>query len=139
VTKLLRKYDSETGNDILGLPTYNSIYFVSGAVIGGHKVVRVSATNGKVYIADKDDTTNSDNIVGMTLHSAQEDELIEVVTFGQIRNQGWGLSQGVKYYLTTEGNIGTTCPTTGYRLPIGLAISNEVLMINIFESILRVS
>jgi hypothetical protein len=108
----------------------------AGEVMGGHKVVHV-ASNGKVYLANNTSESQVKSILGMTNFSAVGDGSVYVVTSGIIKLQDWGLTVGASYYLTTNGNISATLPTTNHLIPIGVAISSNELEIRIGIPILR--
>jgi len=99
-------------------------YYVCGEQINSLKVVFVS--NGKIYKADSLDWSSIEKLVGITLQAGNENESVLVCVRGEVRNTGWGLTEGAKYFLGTNGDI-TTNPT-GNICEIGFASDINTLI-----------
>lgn len=56
-----------------------------------------------------------------------------IVTSGVVRNTGWALTPGARYFLstTTAGALTNVVPTTGWVAPVGIALSATDLVIQI--------
>jgi hypothetical protein len=99
-------------------------YYTCGEQINSLKVVFVS--NGKIYKADSSDWATIEKLVGITLQAGNENESVLVCVRGEVRNTGWGLTEGVKYFLGTDGDI-TTNPV-GNICEIGFASDTNTLI-----------
>ena len=99
-------------------------YYTCGEQINSLKVVFVS--NGKIYKADSSDWSSIEKLVGITLQAGNENESVLVCVRGEVRNTGWGLMEGVKYFLGADGDI-TTNPT-GNICEIGFASDSNTLI-----------
>ena len=99
-------------------------YYTCGEQINSLKVVFVS--NGKIYKADSSDWASIEKLVGITLQAGNENESVLVCVRGEVRNAGWGLTEGARYFLGTNGDI-TTNPT-GNICEIGFASDINTLI-----------
>jgi hypothetical protein len=99
-------------------------YYTCGEQINSLKVVFVS--NGKIYKADSSDWSSIEKLVGITLQAGNLNESVLVCIRGEVRNTGWGLMEGVKYFLGADGDI-TTNPI-GNICEIGFASDSNTLI-----------
>jgi hypothetical protein len=99
-------------------------YYTCGEQINSLKVVFVR--NGKIYKADSSDWSSIEKLVGITLQAGNENESVLVCVRGEIRNTGWGLIEGSKYFLGANGDI-TTNPV-GNICEIGFASDSNTLI-----------
>ncbi len=84
--------------------------------------------NGKAIYADKDDNPFC---IGMSITGVNAGNNVKIVKEGIVRNPGWGLTVGSRYFLGDDGAIMTTVPTSGYIVEVGIAISSDELLLGI--------
>lgn len=128
----------EVEDDVL-LPPDNGIVwdkFTAGEVLNGFRVCYLGS-DSKVYLASNLDLSTISKSLLMTRHSALEDEEVECVLSGKVKNQGWGLTAGARYFLTTGGQISTSPASSGYLFEVGTAENSNTLIINFTRPVIR--
>lgn len=113
---------------------YYSRTCVAGETLSGHMVVIFN--NGRVYKFNPSNEDHYLKIVGITRTSGILDGNIDVVIFGNVFLNGWGLTQNDIYYAVSNGQISNVLPTTGILQPIGIAIDSNNLEIVISNPII---
>lgn len=130
--------EDEVIDDIL-LPPDNGIVwdkFTAGEVLNGYRVCYLGA-DGRCYLASNLDLATISKSLLMTRQSALEDDEVECVLSGKVKNQGWGLTPGARYFLTTGGQISITPASSGYLYEIGTAENTDTLIINFTRPVIR--
>jgi hypothetical protein len=107
----------------------------AGEAIGGQLVV--VCINDKVYKFDPSNEDHYDKVIGITLISVNENEKINVLTAGTMKNSGWTLTKGSLYYAISGGQISVNPPTDGVTCPIGIAVDTNRLEIEIKQSVVK--
>ena len=110
--------------------------FTAGENLNGYRVCYINS-DSKIYLASNSDLTTISKSLIMTRQSALEDEPVECVLSGKIRNQGWGLTAGERYFLTSGGQITNTPAITGYLHEIGVAEDSDTLLVNFTRPVIR--
>lgn len=130
--------DDNVVNDILLPPDNGQVWdvFTAGMVISGYRVCYFG-NDDKIYTASHLDSPTISKSLVMTNHSAGIDEQVKGVLSGKITNQGWGLTPGARYFLSSGGNITTTPPTNGYLFEVGVADTSNTLILNFTRPIIR--
>jgi hypothetical protein len=95
-------------------------------------------SDGKVYYADKDDINKASKVLGITEHSALTDEDIDIQSFGAMTDPSWNWDLTKKIYLSTNGLLTQTIPTSGVLREIGIPISTTSMLINMQDAIILV-
>lgn len=102
----------------------------TGGVTAG-SVVYMDTSSGKVRLADANEETHIDQIIGIALETASADSSVRVhVAHGSVITGLSGLTAGSIYYVSeTAGDLTTTAPTTAnaFIYKVGLALSTSVL------------
>lgn len=99
----------------------------------------VALVDGELFVGDNADETHCNRIVGLALTSATAagDE-IRVQTTGEVTNPGWSFNDGDRLFLGPNGAIITSIsPSDTIMVPIGHAIDNDTIFIDIKPSIRR--
>ena len=98
--------------------------------LSGHRVVTIDG-----YYADKDTAGHKFKILGVTQGAASMGSTAVVTTFGEISNVGWSWTVASPVFLSTNGQLTQTAPTTGFRTIIGRPITATSLFVDISEPI----
>lgn len=121
---------------IAGLPgpAGDGITFVASAdqAIGGHRVVRSTAT-GCDY-ADSSNLTHLGKVIGMTNEATSSGNLVKIWPAGKITDPSFNFDLG-PVYLSTNGLLTQTPPTTGFIQQIGVALSQTTILVQILNPI----
>jgi len=109
-----------------------SIY-PAGINMSGHRIVIVE--NDILQYADSSNLEHSNLILGMTLGAVLQGNLGTVQTYGTIEEPSWNWTLKVPIWLSTQGLIQQTSPSSGFSLIIGFPTTSTKLFINIREPI----
>lgn len=103
-------------------------FTLADVAIGGHRVVKATET-GCDYASNQ---TLSDigKIIGVTDSAVSAGARATVVTAGEIIEPTWAWTMGA-VYLSTNGTLTQTVPTTGFVQQIGTAVSSTKIVIQI--------
>jgi hypothetical protein len=108
--------------------------YVAGENLGGQRAVVID--NGKVVYLQPNDLTNIGKKIGITNQAAAQDDLIEVVICGEVKNSGWSLLPDAVYYVAANGILSTTIPASpNYFQRVGTATSADSLLISFSEPV----
>lgn len=108
----------------------NTETVVAAEALGGHRAVTVDG-----YYADKDTAGHKFKVLGVTQGAASLGDAAVVTTFGAITNGGWSWTVGSPVFLSTNGHLTQTAPTSGFRTIIGRPTTATTLFIDISEPI----
>jgi len=122
----LTKNDLVIKGDILGDISY---LVGTGGVLKGSVVFLTPANT--VMLANSNNITHADRVVGLSLVNADENSMQLVRLTGTITNENWTLTAGSIYYLGYGGELTTILPLIGFIKKIGLAISPTTLILQI--------
>ncbi len=115
-----------------GNVTYNIASPVSQVTaaenLGGHRVVTVEG-----YYASKDTGTDKFKVLGITTGAASIGTTATVTTFGSIEESGWNWTVGNPVFLSTNGQLTQTAPTSGFSLIVGRPKTATNLFVDISE------
>jgi len=124
-----------TSVPLTGTSVDNSIVEINaGEDLGGYRVVKI--VSGSVFYSDPLDPSFGGKVLGLTRGAVTTGSLASVQTAGKISDALWTLNDGVVYN-GPNGVITQTAPTTGFVIPVGVAISPTEIIINIQQAILR--
>jgi hypothetical protein len=112
-----------------------SMQRIAATSLSGFKVV-YDVGNGTVAYASYDDLSHVGTILGVTLHAANAGGAITVVRQGQIVDATLGLTVGT-LFLGSSGNIVSNLPTSGVIVPVGIASTSGIAVIDIQPAIIR--
>ena len=96
--------------------------------LGGHRVVTVEG-----YYASKDTASDKFKVLGITTGAASIGTTATVTTFGSIEESGWNWTVGNPVFLSTNGMLTQTAPTSGFSLIVGRPKTATNLFIDILE------
>jgi hypothetical protein len=103
---------------------------IASGDIGGHRVV-CSFSNTQAEYATKDDLNKSRSVLGITQGASSDGELLTIQSAGEITEGSWNWTPQQFVYLSTNGLLTQTAPSTGFLLIIGFAVSATKIAINI--------
>jgi hypothetical protein len=99
---------------------------VAGATISGHRAVK-PLSSGKVSYASNTTPGDIDLPIWLTLSAAVLDAPLAVVTFGEVSEPSWSWTPGEAIFLSTNGMLTQTPPSSGFLLQVAAAIQATVL------------
>ena len=123
-----------SGGDGSVAPNEEVKAFVAGATIGGHRIVIIQ-DNGTVNYADNSDLTHKTRIIGITTGAVAQEAIGHVRTYGVLVEPTWNWTMGIPIWLSTNGQLTQTPPTTGFLLEIGYPLSATSIFVRIGEPI----
>lgn len=100
----------------------------AGEVLSQYRVVY--ASGGKAYHADNTTFNTDDKIIGLVYNDAVLNEMSDVFIAGAIINNNWNFSDG-RVFLSTEGQVTQTLPSTGFQIQIGIAVMSNTMILDI--------
>ncbi len=108
----------------------NTVNITASENLGGHRVVTVEG-----YYASNQVSTDKFKVLGVTTGAASIGGTATIATFGTITESSWNWTVGNPVFLSTNGQLTQTPPTTGFRTIIGKPETATKLFINISEPI----
>lgn len=106
----------------------------AGATLSGHRMVYKDA-NGKAQYASNTSQSQTLSILGMTTGAAVLDDPVQVIRAGEITEPSWTWTLGQPVFLSTDGLLTQTVPTTGFLRIIGFPTAATSLLISLHEPI----
>jgi hypothetical protein len=122
---------------IVSVGGYETLDMIAGQTLSGHRLVTVSG--GEVVYASRDDLSTFQGVLGLTLGAADEGEIVQVRTGGEITEPSWSWTSGADIYLDTSGQLTQTVPPdepNTYFLRVGVAINATTISLDIEDPIL---
>lgn len=101
--------------------------------LSGQRIV-YRAVDGIRY-ASSDSLTNAELAFGFTTGAANTGETVNIVTFGEISSQGWGLTHEEPIWLGLNGMVTQTPPSSGVCVQVGKAFSADTAHVDIEQAI----
>lgn len=114
-----------------GLPGGSVLSYPAGEILSGHRMVVLE--NGELFYADKTIEVHATKVLGMTTGATMQGAIAAVQTGGEIIEPSWTWTLDVPVWLSTNGLLSQTPPTSGFSLIIGFPISSTKLLIRISE------
>lgn len=139
-TLIIEFPDSVVVNNPDAPPSVNDItsvvcLFEAGEDVNVNRAVAIKP-DGRIAHADKDDSEEPCDVVGVTRQSGAIGQFVEVVKFGRLTGFTFG-TPGENMFLGNDGKIVNSVSTTGFWLSIGTQIANNELFVNVGEPIRR--
>ena len=103
----------------------------AGVDLGGQRVVVISSGNA-VY-ADNTDSTHTNKVLGITTGAATNGQSVMIQSHGEMVEPSWTWTLNQPVFLSTNGLLTQTPPTTGFSQIVGFPTSATSLFINIRE------
>ena len=115
-------------------PAGDGVTFVAVAdqAIGGHRVV-ISTATGCDY-ADSSNLAHLGKVIGMTNAATSAGNSVKIWPAGKITEPSFNFALG-PVYLSTNGLLTQTPPTTGFIQQIGVALSQTTILVQILNPI----
>lgn len=101
------------------------VSLIAAGAIGGNRAI----TAASVY-ADHDDLVTINKLIGITKNAANIGDALIVVYAGTL-NGFSDLTVNQPVFLSTNGTLTQTAPTSGYIQKLGIATSTDTILINI--------
>lgn len=108
---------------------------LAGADLSGHRMVVLDAA-GKAVYADNTTMTHVNKVLGMTVGSAVTDVAIDILRWGELEEPSWSWTLDTPIFLSTNGLLTQTPPSTGFSQIIGFPVSATKAYISLREPII---
>ena len=108
----------------------DTVGIIAAENLGGHRIVTVDG-----YYASKDTETDKFKVLGMTTGAASITAEATVQISGFIEEPSWNWTVGTPVFLSANGLLTQTVPTSGYRQIVGKPKTATILFIEISEPI----
>jgi hypothetical protein len=105
----------------------------ASATLSALRVIATDASGGGIY-ASRSTAATRDCIVGISTNACNVGETCHVKYTGIITDAGWAWTRG-PVYVSTNGQMTQTAPTSGYVRIVGYAINATTISINLQSSI----
>jgi hypothetical protein len=126
--------DGATAGGILVAGDARFITATAGEILGGNRVVRI-ADDGTIYYASCAEITHRSRIVGITRGALALAASGDVQTYGLMIEPGWTWTIGSPIYLTTNGNLTQTPPSSVFLIEVGYPMSATSMFIRIGDAV----
>ncbi len=91
----------------------------AGAALGGYRVVR-ALEDGRVGYASSAEVSHAPLVLGITLHAASENDVVEVRGGGEMSDAGWSWTPG-PIFCGLDGVLTQTPPAEGFIKQVAVA------------------
>lgn len=108
----------------------------AGAALGGHRIVTTNASGHYVH-ASNATPAHAGRVVGMTTGAVSSGATATVQTAGAITESGWTWTPGSLIWVTTDGQLSSTPPATGWVQAIGYAQTATTIFLQLSQAISR--
>lgn len=122
--------------DISGIGSYTRVSRTAGEDIGGHRVV-IQYTDGCVYYASNTSDSHKHAILGITTGAVSSGNTATIQTYGELTEPSWTWTPGLPVFLSTNGLLTQTAPSSGFVLVIGTAQTATKLFVSIKPPIVK--
>jgi len=105
----------------------------SGENISALRVVSADPADGKVYYTDNTELASAETAIGISLTAALADAELQVVQEGAFEDAGWSWNTAGNpaLFVTTNGVITQTPPTSGFTQKVGFIITATKIYVKI--------
>lgn len=107
--------------------------YTAGEDINGGKAVIID-TDGKVYAMDITNSYHYQRYLGIAEQAVVTNDLVYVITHGEVNTLGSGWIAGMPYYISSTGFLSSTPPTSGNCRQVGVGIDNNKINIGTFSN-----
>jgi len=108
---------------------------VAGETLSGHRAVFVD-TDGKFYYADKDDEA-ARVVAGITTGAVVVGGIATARFAGVLVEPSWAWTPALPIFLSTNGMLTQSAPSTGYVVEIGRALTATSILVEFGTPVLR--
>lgn len=112
----------------------SAITGIAGENLGGHRMV-VSDALGRFVYASNDEPSHFHKVLGMTMGAVVAMDVANVLRMGEIEETSWNWTLDLPVFLSTNGLLTQTAPTTGFSLIVGFPITTTKLFVSLREPI----
>lgn len=105
----------------------------SGSALSSNRILALTGSNTVIY-ADKDVLSHTDSIVGISKTSTSgAGQVITVITQGLVSEPSWTWTPEQPLFLSTNGFLTHSPPTSGSSLYLGYAVTTSSIFLRIGE------
>lgn len=114
----------------------NATIYAAGEPLSGQRVV-IIGDDGLLYYADRSDLTHFNRVLGITTQAVIEGDKPIVRTGGTMTEVTWNWDLTKFLYLSTNGYLTQSAPSSGFLLQMGWPISATLIIVDIKEPMIR--
>lgn len=103
--------------------------YLASEAIGGHIVVYQTASG--VAIASSSSVAHASRILGLTNSAVSLGANVPVTLSGELIEPTWTFTEGLPIYLSVNGTLTQTPPSSGFILQMGVAVSPTKVSVSI--------
>lgn len=105
----------------------NFVEVVSQTALGGGRVI--GFYNQTYLYMDSTNILHLNTILGVSVHACQANSPLSIQTLGLFTEPSWGWLTNLPIFLSTEGLLTQTPPTSGFSVIIATAVSPTTIFI----------
>ncbi len=122
---------SANASGILPTESPSTREFIAAEQVGDGRVVTTNS-QGEVYHADNTNPAHAGRMFGLTLGSAAAGSMVKVFFAGLLEDSSWQWNPNKpQLFLSTNGVLTQTIPTTGFSCVVGYCVSATKLFVDI--------
>lgn len=103
--------------------------YLASEAIGGHIVVYQTASG--LAIASSNSVVHASRILGLTNSAVASGFSVPVTLSGELTESTWTFTEGLPVYLSVNGTITQSIPSSGFILQMGVAVSPVKILVSI--------
>lgn len=111
------------------------VTYTASVALSGNRVVCLNGSGELIY-GDSATVTHAHKILGITTGAVSSGATGTVQTTGEMTEAGWSWMVGSPVYLSTNGTLSHTAPSSGFVLVIGFALTATKVFIDIKQPII---
>ena len=111
------------------------VTYTASTALSGNRAVCLNASGELIY-ADSSTVAHAHKVLGITTGAVSEGAEGTVQTNGEMTEAGWAWTIGSPVYLSTNGSLSHTAPSSGFVLVVGFALTATKIFIDIKQSII---
>ena len=112
----------------------SALSVVAATALGGHRMVVLDG-NGQAVYASNDQLSHFHKVLGMTLGAVNALEAVDVMRGGEVTEPSWNWLLGAPVFLSTNGLLTQTAPTSGFSLIVGFPVTTTKLFVSLREPV----
>ena len=110
-------------------PKGDAVALVAATTLSGHRVLAIDSEGKAIYAQHTDNTALA--VQGINTQAGVAGDALQIFSSGKLTWPAGGLTAGLPLFLTTDGQLSHTPPTSGWIRQIAVAVSADLISIDI--------